>query len=168
MSISHCTSAPYLPSQSTSITSHPCRRNGSPTLPVPLQRKRALGMDPLFSQRFLSRALYECDGWRVCASFRNSMNCVPRRCNTGMNDPVQRLDHLLTTFEARPPCFFFCLNKNMGQVSSCVVGALAGCCFREVEVIVENHVREKVQAELALLREELTACSSCVTRPCRF
>ena len=34
--------------------------------------------------------------------------------------------------------------------------------------MVENHVREKVQAELALLREELTACSSCVTRPCRF
>ena len=56
----------------------------------------------------------------------------------------------------------------MGQLNSCIAGALAGCCFREVEIIVENHVREKVQAELALLREELAACSSCATRPCKF
>ena len=42
--MSVCISAPYRPSQSTSVTSHPALRKGSPTDPVPLHRKRAFGM----------------------------------------------------------------------------------------------------------------------------
>ena len=38
-----CISAPYLPSQSTSVTSHTASRKGSPTDPVPEQRHNARG-----------------------------------------------------------------------------------------------------------------------------
>ena len=56
--------------------------------------------------------------------------------------------------------------KRMGQLASCACGALAGCFCREIEKTVENQVRSAVNAELALLREELASCGYCHTSNC--
>ena len=54
----------------------------------------------------------------------------------------------------------------MGQLASCVTGAIAGCCCREIERAVEQQVRTALRQEMSLLREELASCypSSCATR----
>ena len=81
---------------------------------------------------------------------------------------------LISRWSIEPIISFFVGQENtcdlkMGQLNSFIAGALSGCCFREIETIVENHVRQKVEEELSLLREELTACSSsCLSRSCRF
>ena len=43
----------------------------------------------------------------------------------------------------------------MGQLASCVVGAIAGCCCREIERAVEKQVRTALRQEMLLQREEL-------------
>ena len=58
----------------------------------------------------------------------------------------------------------------MGQLvscaASCVAGTLAGCCFREIESLVEERVAASVRQEAQMLRAELRACGDicCQTR----
>jgi len=47
----------------------------------------------------------------------------------------------------------------MGQLASCLAGALVGCCCREVEVLIEERVERALREQLALLKEEAAACS---------
>ena len=172
--MSTCTSAPKRPSKSTSTTSQPCCRNGCPTLPVPLQRKSALGM-PLYWQRFLFHDLYQCACWHVYANCRNSKKSALPRCNIPRGQAALA-DQLGTFFRVSRPCGLFvrcgrvfrvsCHVKDMGQLASCACGALAGCFCREIEKTVENQVRSAVNAELALLREELASCGYCHTSNC--
>ena len=175
--MSTCTSAPYLSSQSTSMTSQPARRKGSPTLPVPEQRKSALGMEPLYWRRFVCAAndLYQYVRWHLYANCLSSRKSALPRCNIPRGQAALA-DQLGTFFRVSRPCGLFvrcgrvfrvsCHVKDMGQLASCACGALAGCFCREIEKTMENQVRSAVNAELALLREELASCGYCHTSNC--